>query len=186
MRLGESEQCKFDGKYEKALELAEKVLMEDPACLEAAEEVADNLFSMHRYEPAKKAASYALSLSGESYIAHYILGFLHSLEEQWGPAVEHFLESNRIEANNPEILRCLGWSLFQKGEQEQGYATMVRAHNLRPNDTNTLCDLAACEIESQQFSKAKEYLNIALEIDASDYKAREMLAFTERLARIFE
>ena len=70
--LEESEHFKMKGKHEKALEIAERLLRKNPSCVEAAEEVADNFFSMGNMERAVRAAQYAVKLAPKSAIGNFI------------------------------------------------------------------------------------------------------------------
>ncbi len=183
--LARSEEYKLTGKHIKALDIAEKVLIEDPGCIEAAEEVADNYLSLDRLEEAKKAATHALMLHGGSYIAHFVIGFVASEQEQWDDAVVHFQTSNVGQPNNPEILRCLGWTLFHSGAQEEGVATLLRSLHLRQEDPAILCDLAACYLQLNNFDKSIHLLERAIRVDPSDHRVEELLGVAHRLKKAF-
>jgi tetratricopeptide (TPR) repeat protein len=183
--LARSESYKLGGKYDKALEIAEQLLIEDPACLEAAEEVADNLLSLDKYEQAKKAAEHAYKLDEASYIANFVLGFIASEKEEWEKAVMHFQESNSGQPNNPEILRCLGWTLFHSEQQSEGLATLQRALYLRENDPAILCDLAACLLQVNNFPKAIVLLKKAMSLDSDDLRVQELYHVANRLQETY-
>lgn len=183
--LARSEELKLEGEHRKALDIAEKVLIEDPACIEAAEEIADNLLSLDRLSEAKKAASHVLSLNPQSYIGNFVIGFAASNEEQWDKAVKYFHLSNVGQPNNPEILRCLGWAIFHGGKQSEGIATLRRALFLRENDSSILCDLAACLLQQNEFVEAVALLRQALTIDPEELRVQELFEVANRLQIAF-
>jgi len=179
--LGRSEQCKAKGEHESAVKLAEKVLMHDPVCLEAIEEVADNLLSLERFEEARKAANFAYSLDKESYIANFVLGFLASQAEDWQAAIKYLSVANKNQVNNPEIMRCLGWAMFHERDVEGGLVLLRRALVLRSDDPAILCDLAACLLQINHFENALELLQHAEVIKPEDHRVQDLLRVTHTL-----
>lgn len=183
--LAQSEELKLLGKHNKALEVAQKILIEDPTCSEAAEEVADNLLSLDLLNEAEKAALHALKLNPRSYIGHFVMGFASSEEENWKGAIKHFQISNEGQPNNPEILRCLGWALFHHDARSEGIATLQRALHLRNDDPAILCDLAACYLQTSSFNKAISLLEKAMEVDAGDPRVQDLFDVANRLQEAF-
>lgn len=182
--LEQAEQLKMNGKYHEAIAILEEILLTDPENVAALEEIADNELSLGRYERAEVAASQAVSFDDSSYTAEYILGFLRSREAQWKNAVAHLRASNQLKPNNAEILRCLGWALFNGGEHAQGVVTLERALNLDPDSTLTLCDLGVAYLELKQYSKARALFERALDLDPKSARAQECLQAVERLLKV--
>jgi Tfp pilus assembly protein PilF len=160
-------------------------LIDDPACIEAAEEIADNLLSLEKFEEAEKAASYSLRLDPKSYIGHFVVGFVASEQEEWKTAEQHFRVSNFEQPNNPEIIRCLGWTIFHAGRQEEGISTILRALSLRKDDPAILCDLAACYLQMNKFDESIELLEKAMDVDSADDRVSELFHVANRLKKAF-
>lgn len=179
--LKRAEELKFEARHEEAIILLEQILMADPDCAEALEEIADNELSLGRYDRAELAAKQVLALDTESCNAHYILGFIASQDERWTDSVRELKEANRLEANDPEILRCLGWSLFSSGESIPGLVTLERALNLDDQNPLILCDLGVVCLKMKQFAKAISLLQRALEIDPMSDRAKECLDMARRI-----
>lgn len=173
--LAKSEDYKMDGDFTKALEIARKVLQKDPSCLEAAEEVADNYLSLDMHEESLKAAKFAYSLNDKSYIANYVTGFILLTHGQEAEALAYLQVANASESNNPEILRCLGWTLFHLGNKVSGIATLERALNLRNDDPLILCDLGVCLLQKGEFSKTIHLFEKALSLDPENERVKECL-----------
>ncbi len=181
--LAEAEQLKIDGEYEQALGVLEDLLAIDPDNVTALEELADNELSLGRYERAERASKQVLVLHPDSYTAHYILGFILSHREEWSASVEELKIANRLEQNNPEILRCLGWSLFGAGKNVEGMVTLERALNLEENNPLILCDLGVVYLKLGHHLKAQALLKRALDLDPQNVRVKECLETAKRIER---
>ncbi len=181
--LVKAEELKFDGKYADALALLEELLVMDPDNVTALEELADNELSLGRYERAKLAAAHVLRLNKDSYTAHYILGFIASHSEDWDASIVELKIANSLEQNNPEILRCLGWSLFSAGKKIEGMVTLERALNLEEQNPLILCDLGVACLRSNEFTKSKALLSRALDIDPANSRVKECLEMVKRIEK---
>lgn len=171
--LDQIEQLKLDGKHKESIQLCQKLLFEDPDCVAALEELADNYVSLDQYEAAQKACHRALKLDENSYTAHYILGFIESQKQNWMAAITHLRQSNELHPNNPEILRCLGWALFNNKKKTQGIVILERSLNLDAENSLTLCDLGICYMQVKKFDKSIQLLKKAMEIDPKNPRIQE-------------
>ncbi len=171
--LNSIEELKMNGRHEESISEAERLLFDNPDCVEALEEIADNYVSLDKFEKAKKACERALKLDEKSYTAKYILGFIHSQKQQWKQAVEYLKSSNTIHGNNPEILRCLGWALFNGGKRTQGVVILERSLNLDPENSLTLCDLGICYMQMKNFDKSIQLLKKAMQLDPHNRRVQD-------------
>jgi tetratricopeptide (TPR) repeat protein len=182
-RLERAEQLKLNGNHREALQILEELLLEDPENVSALEEIADNELSLGAFDRAEAAAEQATVLDTESYTGFYILGFLRSRGEQWNEAIAHLRKANTLKPNNAEILRCLGWALFNGGERPQGIVTLERALNLDSESSLTLCDLGVAYLQVHNFTKAASLFRRALELDPENPRAKECMSAVERLTK---
>ncbi|MBU0727513.1 tetratricopeptide repeat protein [Patescibacteria group bacterium] len=171
--LNRIEELKLSGEHEKSIDEAEKLLCDDPNCVAALEEIADNYVSLDKFDRAEKACNHALKLNGKSYTAHYILGFIASQKQDWKTALDHLKQANDLHSNNPEVLRCLGWASFNNNKRTQGIVILERALNLDPENSLTLCDLGICYLQTKNFEKAVELLKQAMDIDPDNSRIQE-------------
>lgn len=185
-RLEEAEQLKLIGRHPEALAILEQLLIEDPENISALEEVADNELSLENFDRAKTAAARAVKLDNDSYTGHYILGFLQSVEQQWEDGIASLKKSNALRPNNAEILRCLGWALFNSGQRAQGIVTLERALNLDSENSLTLCDLGVAYLQTRNFPKAKSLFDRALEVDPENTKALECIKAVRKLEEVLQ
>ena len=185
-RLEEAEKLKLMGRFNEALVILEQLLIEDPENVSALEEVADNELSLENFDRSEAAAEQAVTLDDESYTGHYILGFLRSASQQWEAGIKHLKKANTIRPNNAEILRCLGWALFNAGQRAQGVVTLERALNLDDENSLTLCDLGVAYLQTRNFSKAKSLFDRALELDPENPKALECVKAMSKLEEVLK
>jgi len=171
--LNHIEELKLNGKHQKSINEAEKLLFENPDCVEALEEIADNYVSLDAYDKAKKACFRALKLNDNSYTAKYILGFIHSQKQEWKEAVKYLKNANILHPNNPEILRCLGWAMFNSNKRTQGIVVLERALNIDPENALTLCDLGICYMQVKNFDKSIQLLKRALQLDPNNRRVKD-------------
>lgn len=180
-QLERAEQLKLGGKHIEALMLLEQLVLDDPANVAALEEIADNELSLEKYDRAEIAANQAIALDAASYTGHYILGFIRSHHAQWDQALECLKLANKLKPNNPEILRCLGWVLFNMDKKPQGIVTLERSLNLDSDNTLTLCDLGVAYFELRNFHKARALFIRTLDLDPMNLRARECIAAIDRV-----
>lgn len=178
----QADQLKLKGRHLEAIQLCEKILIQDLSCIEAYEEIGDNYLSLKEFQKAEKALKRALNLAPYNANANYLLGFVYSSLAQWERSIKHLERADEIQPNHPEILRCLGWSIFHGGQRKKGIILLERALNLAPGDCLILCDLGVCYLNDRNFERAIELFAQALEIEPTNIKAKECLD----TARFFE
>lgn len=179
--LEEAERLKLNCKHEESISLLENLLSDDPGNVAALEEIADNELSLERYERAAAAAKQAVALDKESYMGHYVLGFYASSKGDWKTATESLRIANSIKSNNSEILRCLGWALFNQGEKVRGIVTLERSLNLDLDNVLTLCDLGVCYMQSGDLKKSLSIFSGVLDLDATNERALECINMLKKL-----
>lgn len=179
--LQQSEELKTQGRNEEAIKMLQGLLMEAPECIEAYEEIGDNYLSAQEPQKAQKALAQALKLNPRSSNAHYLLGFLLSMQEDWMTSVEELTKADEISPNHPEILRCLGWAVYNANRRTQGISLLERSRNLSPFDPNILCDLGVCYMNSLQHAEAETVFKKALKLNPKSEQARECLAVLEAM-----
>lgn len=184
--IEEADKKKNEGKHLEAIRLCERVLTKDLNCTEAYEEIGDNYLSMRKYAQAEKALLQALKHNKKSANAHYLIGFVYSCVGRWQESVQHLEVADELYPNHPEILRCLGWSMYHEGEQARGIVILERSLFLAPNDPLILNDLGVLYLNSKNFERAEELFKKALQIEPNNEKAKECLNAVKFFKREFE
>jgi len=173
--LEEADKLKNDGKHHEAIRICEKVLISNLSCTEAYEEIGDNYLSLRDYTKAEKALKQAVKSNPKSANAHYLLGFVHSCTGTFKESVTLLEIADELYPNHPEILRCLGWSMYHDNQKPRGIVILERALALVPRDPLILNDLGVCYLNEKDFGKASEIFKKALTVDPANEKAKECL-----------
>lgn len=184
--IEEADKLKNDGKHQEAIHLCEKILLSDLACAEAYEEIGDNYLSMREYEKAARALKQALKFNAESANANYLLGFVHSCTGEWQSSVSLLEKADELYPNHPEILRCMGWSIYHNGDRPRGIVLLERSLFLAPYDPLILNDLGVCYLNEKKFERAAELFKKALQIEPDNQKAKECLNAVNFFQREFD
>ncbi|MBI2638784.1 tetratricopeptide repeat protein [Candidatus Peregrinibacteria bacterium] len=184
--INEADQLKLKGRHDDAIRLCERILMFDLDCIEAYEEIGDNFLSLKEFEKAEKALLRAVQLDPHSANANYLLGFTYSALGDWEGSIEYLEGADQIQANHPEILRCLGWSYFHYGQKKKGIIVLERALNLAWDDCLILCDLGVCYLNEKNFERAIALFQKVLAIEPENEKARECLKACKFFQREYE
>ena len=116
----EADRQKMEGNHQDAIKTCERILVADLTFIEAYEEIGDNYISLKKYAKARKALEKALDLEPASANANYLLGFVNSAQKKWDEAIRLLEKADFLQPNHPEILRCLGWAMFQQGQRKRG------------------------------------------------------------------
>jgi len=161
IELSTIEDLKFNWKIEEAIKRLNEILYEDPWNVFAVEELADCQLRIWDDKKALKTAKFALQLNSQSYTWNYLAWFI--LWKHWKnkEAVKYLTEANKIQKNNPEILRCLWWSTLMWWLPAKWIILLERARNISPEDVTILNDLAVAYIQT---GEVDEWVNIIEEI----------------------
>ena len=179
--LIEAERLKEQGRHKEAISICEKVIAEDIDNFIAFEEIADNFISLNQVNKAKKALYHSLKINPDSANANYLLGFVFSYEQKWQKSIAYLQRAEKKEKHNPEVLRCLGWSLFNYGCQEEGIILLERVKSMSPRDSFVLCDLGICYMMREKYAKALDLFTNAARIDPENKKVKDCI----KIARMF-
>ncbi|MFA5821089.1 MAG: tetratricopeptide repeat protein [Candidatus Gracilibacteria bacterium] len=184
--IEEADKKKNEGRHTEAIAICERVLTSDLNCVEAYEEIGDNYLSLRQYDKAEKALKHAIKLSGRSANANYLLGFVYSCIGKWKDSVHLLERADRLYSNHPEILRCLGWSMYHSGERQRGIVVLERSRFLAPHDPLILNDLGVLYLNEKAFDKAGGLFKKALQIEPDNQKAKECLNAVNFFKREFD
>jgi len=184
--IEEAEKFKNDGRHTDAIGLCERILLNDLKCVEAYEEIGDNYLSLREYEKAQKALKQAVKLNPKSANAHYLLGFVHSCVGEFETSVTLLETADSLYSNHPEILRCLGWSMYHNGQKIRGIVILERSLQLAPRDPLILNDLGVCYLNNKDFEKASDLFKKTLTIEPNNEKAKECLNAVQFFKREYD
>lgn len=173
--LEEAEKKKQHGQHQEAIKICERILHYDLDAAEAYEEIADNYLTLREYNRAKRALDRAMILNPASPNANYLTGFVYSCMGKWKTSIDYLERADELFNNHPEILRCLGWSMYHDGQKKRGIILLERALNLSPEDTLIMTDLGVLYMNEKNFERAALMFKKVLILDPENSKALECL-----------
>jgi tetratricopeptide (TPR) repeat protein len=184
--IEEADKKKNEGKHAEAIKLCERLLAGNLSCTEAYEEIGDNYLSLRQYDKAEKALKQALKTNKKSANANYLLGFVYSCTGKFHKSVDLLEKADTAYPHHPEILRCLGWSMYHNNERQRGIILLERSLHLAPQDPLILNDLGVCYLNEKDFEKASHLFKKSLQIDPDNQKAKECLNAVKFFQREFD
>ena len=104
--------------------------------------------------------------------------------ESWVNAVKEFEKTIKLDPDNGEYERGLGWAVFNGSDRRNGLVHLYRATELSPAKTNALTDLATAMVMLEAMDKAKEYGEEAVQADPRNTLAHRLLEQVEDIERI--
>lgn len=167
------------GEYDKAVEIYNYVLIrytDHAIAVEYANAyLGDILLTTRRPDLAEQHLIKAIDIAPGKAHYHYLLGFTYSVKEQWRKAVRAFRKSIKLDPDNGEYERGLGWAIFNAGNRTEGIAHLFRALELSPSNVQAMTDLAAAMLMLGNLTKAREYGQKALRIEPGYVLAQNLL-----------
>jgi len=177
-------EAKAEQEYSKAVEILQDVIMEYPAYHEAYEELGDVYIALRQIDRAHKALDRAMKLKPKSANAHYLRGFLLGLENKWNLSMDELVTADKLMPNHSEILRSLGWSMYNANRKVQGISILERSRILSPEDLGILSDLGVCYLNTAEYHKAEQVFQEILEHDPASTYAIECLKYLSQIKEV--
>lgn len=136
------EKIKAEQKFEECRKILEWALLKYSQDYRLYEELSDVYLYQGKLEKWMKAINFALQLNKESATWNYLKGFLLLSKDKIQESITYLEKSNKLIANNSEVLRNLWWAYSMTWHSHKGIAILKRAQNLNPNDDLIAEDLA--------------------------------------------
>jgi len=102
----------------------------------------DIFLTIRRLDRAEKHLKMAITIAPGNSHYYYLLGFSYSIKEQWAKAVTQFRKAIRLDPDNSEYERGLGWVMFNAGNKAEGLNHLYRALELLSSNLHAMTDLA--------------------------------------------
>lgn len=175
------------GEYDKAVEIYRYILLrysDNSKAVEYANAYVGDIFlTIRLLDLAEKHLKKAIVVSPETAHYHYLLGFAYSIRERWAKAVAAFRKALRLQRDNSEYERGLGWAMFSGGERIEGMSHLFKALELSPTDVNVITDVGAAMLVLGDISRAKEYAQKAVGLDPNYEPAKSILEVIKQIGR---
>ena len=168
------------GQTQRALRQLERLLPQvrgDPGLAEEVHRaIADASLSLRELPQTIRHAEAALALNAENDQAYYLLGFAHSVNQNWPEAIAALRQAQSLDPDNPEYTRSLGWALSYQGDDQEGLMLLEQALEMAPTYVPTLTDLAMLYGSEGRYEQALIYARRAAQLAPSDQMVQDVLA----------
>lgn len=152
------ETLKASAAFEKAIALLEQSIAKYHSDYRLYEELADIYLYQGKLKKAVTAIDFALEINKGSATGNYLKGFISLSNDNIPAAITYLEASNKLMANNAEVLRNLGWAYTLTGEHNKGILILKRALNISPEDELIVEDLAMALIGSGEIQSGNTLL----------------------------
>ena len=173
------------GDYDKAAEIYKYVLIryaDNAIVVEYADVYLGDIYlTTRRLDLAEKHLKKAITATPSNPHYHYLMGFTYSVKEQWTKAVTEFRKAIRLDPDDGEYERGLGWAMFNGGNRVEGIGHLYRALELSPSNLHAMTDIATAMLMLRNMEKAREYGERALYFDPSYIFAQDLLKTIDRI-----
>lgn len=136
------EQLKTEQRFNDAIKILEDALIKYNSEYKLYEELADIYLYQWELNKWLKSVNFALQLNKQSATWNYLKWFILLSQDKIKEAIGYLEESNKVLANNSEVLRNLGWAYSMIWNADRGITILKRALVIAPNDDLITEDLA--------------------------------------------
>lgn len=136
------ESLKSEQKFNDAIKLLETSLTRYNSDYRLYEELADIYLYKWELDKWLKSVNFSLSLNEKSATWNYLKWFILLSQDKVTEAIIYLEASNKLLANNSEVLRNLWWAYTMIWNSTRWIAILKRALTISPNDELITEDLA--------------------------------------------
>lgn len=126
-----------------------------------------------------------------SWIDHYLLGCAYGRCMKFKSAIRHLNIANKINPNNAEIIRNIGWIRCMQEKKEHGRKLLRKSIDLDPTNALAYNDLGASFMFEENFEEAQKWIKKATEMDPHDdfitntaEKLEELMAYKKIMSKL--
>jgi len=157
--LDEIEQLKAQWKYDEALKKVNNLLVRNPTNREALYQVADIEYRRWEISKAEKPVDFLMQSNNDDAMSWYIKGVLEMEKTNRWEAKKLFKQAlEKLEWDNPEIMRCYGLCEYRSGNREEGITYLNKSHKVNPLDAEVLLNIIEISILEKDTKNAKKFV----------------------------
>ncbi len=166
------------GNYDKAIEIYKYILIrfsEYSIVVERANaNLSDIYLTLKKPDLAEIHIKKAIKRNARKPEYRYLLGFIYSAQNRWLEAIPEFEAAIKIDPDNAEFLRGLGWAELNGGDKSRGMEYLKKAKELAPLDVNILLDLANAYLFDMDFDEARRHVQGAMLLEPGNALAKKV------------
>lgn len=163
----------YKKKYNKAKELYEKILADDPKNQSALFNLAYSFHELGKYDDAINWYTKILEIDPQRADVMNNLGVTYARKNDDTTANTWYKKSLELKPNDVQTLTNMSKDLQKIGKYDEALEYNRKADEINPNDLSNLASLANAYYRKRQFKKAKEYATRAIQIPSKN-KAEKM------------
>jgi tetratricopeptide (TPR) repeat protein len=164
-KIAEAKKALEEENYEKAKSSVEYFLAQFPKDVEALFIYSEILLQTGQAPKAKEKANLLLEIDPTLAEPHAILGQVAYSRREFPKALDLSRKALKINPKLQAPYRVIGEIYLLQGKVKEGVQVLLEAHNLDPNDVETLKKLASGYIKNKEYASAKKFLEIGLHLD---------------------
>jgi tetratricopeptide (TPR) repeat protein len=118
------------------------------------------------------------------WVDHYLLGCAYGRCLMMRPAIRHLNLADKLNPNNAEIIRNIGWIRCMQEKTDNGRNLLKKAIKLDPENALAYNDLGASYLFEEKLDEAQVWISKAIKMDPEDNfirntadKLEDLLAF---------
>lgn len=131
LEKAESYRKKF--KYKTAAEEYEKILVNDPKCLDSLVGLADCMLNLERYSESKELCERAININPDLALPHTILSYIYSIQNNHKKSREEVEIGLRLNQDSAEVNCCYGTILLDENKAEEAKIFLKKSIAIDPN-----------------------------------------------------
>lgn len=137
-KLVEAEHLASINRFERSNTLLYEVLSEDPNNGNVLTMIGSNFYQLSEYEKAKEFILNGLAQGNQIEASHCLLGLIHMELNELVQSEKHFLESLRLNPQNPRTLARYASLMLRTNHAEKGKRLLEEARRIDPEDEAVL------------------------------------------------
>lgn len=102
------------------------------------------------------------------WVDHYLLGCAYGRTLQFRPAIRHLNIADKMNPENSEIIRNIGWIRCMQDKADTGRNLLQKAIKLDPENALAYNDLGASYLFEDQLDEAEKWIKKAVNMDPED------------------
>lgn len=163
--LKESYELIREGQFERAIEVLEIVLIEDPTNREALCNIGIAFTESGQNERAIKALNYCMKLDSGNAEVHEALGCAYFRRQEFTKAREYFDKALALKPESASVLRNIGVLFSTMSKHDESYDYLKRSLDLNPDDYRTMYALSIETYYTGDFQKTEGMIKQLLIMD---------------------
>lgn len=182
--LREAELASHENRLQKARELFERALNQEPDNRFALARLASLTLNVGDLDAAIRYSRAALNVSNQQADMHFALADALTRAHRYDEALPHWMEAVRLMPTRVEAWSNLGSTALWAGATERALVAYRTALDLAPDDAAIIGNLGEAERQANQFESAAEHLIAAARLEGvSTRRAARIGLVLARLGR---